>query len=80
MKFEIKEEKEVFEPIELKITIESEEELAYIWTLHSLGYTQVQDIYAEANKKWIKDIIPKIDNYEMWNNINNICKARGLKL
>jgi hypothetical protein len=70
---EVNKEKE-FQPIELKITIESEEELCNLWHRFNVGRNQI----LEGSTTGVVKYEPLHSNDD-WDVIDEIFEARGLK-
>ena len=73
MKIEEINKKQEFQPIELKITIESEKDLCDLW--HRFN-TSIYNVNKEGRGK-LK--FGAIRNQHVWRFIDNIVKSRGLK-
>ena len=73
MKIEEINKKQEFQPIELKITIESEEELCNLWHRFNLSKGYV----FEGSTKDVK--YEPLHSNDDWKFIDNLFKSRGLK-
>ena len=72
MKFTIEQEKKEFRPIELKITIESKEELMELWHRFNLGKADVTDRYKEKNRLSNVYNFPSRDKfYSLWRELDS---------
>jgi hypothetical protein len=80
MKVEVKQVEKKFEPIELVITIESEEDVKLLYSLFNVSVKKVIDNSLDSayNEMKISSSDCKMI-YPLWREINNIAKSLNLK-
>lgn len=75
MKIKHDQQEATFKPINLTLTIETEDELKALWSYLFISPNQVNDCLLDCGETWIK----ATDSlYDLWSTIDDICADRGL--